>query len=107
MSLQTGKPWMIERSNLIESYDKWYQSPLATTNDATLAAFVSLRVTSADMLESLSPQRLAPVQTTPSQFGTLLQRLRPKIESWRERWLSAVPEKGNEFSCPSDIVNVH
>jgi hypothetical protein len=97
MSLQNGKPWMIERSDFIESVNIWYKSPLATTNDTILAAFVSLRLTAADILEAFNPQRPTPSVTHPYRFDSLLKTLTPRIEAWKRRWLQIASEKGVSF----------
>lgn len=97
MSLQNGKPWMIERSDFIESVNIWYKSPLATTNDTILAAFVSLRLTAADILEAFNPQRPAPSVTHRHRFDSLLKTLTPRIGAWKRRWLQIASEKGVSF----------
>ena len=94
MSIQTGKPWMIERSELIETTDQWYQNPFATPNDALLAAFVSLRLTSADILEAFNPQKPASFMAHPSRFDTLLKSHTPRIDAWKKHWLRIVSQKG-------------
>ncbi|KAG7075722.1 fungal specific transcription factor domain-containing protein [Colletotrichum scovillei] len=38
MSLQTGKPWMIERSEFIESIEPWCKDAMATPGDCLLGA---------------------------------------------------------------------
>ncbi|EXJ78261.1 hypothetical protein A1O3_09422 [Capronia epimyces CBS 606.96] len=104
MSLQTGKPWMIERSDFIESVNTWYKSSFATADDATLAAFVSLRIASADILEAFSPQRPAPSMAHPYRFDALLKSLTPQIDAWRKHWLRVTSEKGEE-RCSSFLVS--
>lgn len=94
MSLQNGKPWMIERSDFIESVTTWYKSPLANDNDIVLAAFVSLRLLAADILEAFNPQRPTPSLTHPHRFDSLLKTLTPRIEAWKKRWLQQASEKG-------------
>ncbi|KAF5000828.1 hypothetical protein FGRMN_1436 [Fusarium graminum] len=86
MSLQTGKPWMIERGDFIESVNTWYKSPLAISNDATLAALVTLRLASADVLEVFSPQRPAPSMAYPYRAEALLKTLNVQIEAWKKHW---------------------
>lgn len=94
---------MIERSEFIESATIWYKSPLATANDAVLAAFVSLRLTAADILEAFNPQRPTPSVTHSYQFDSLLNNLAPRIEAWRKRWLPIASQKGQSVDrCISD-----
>jgi hypothetical protein len=103
MSLQNGKPWMIERSDFIESVNKWYTSPLATINDAILAAFVSLRLAAADILEAFNPQRPSPFVTHAYRFDSLLKTLTPQVEAWKKRWLHIALEKGTSILSTTAI----
>ncbi|KAI1608234.1 hypothetical protein EDD36DRAFT_423657 [Exophiala viscosa] len=71
MSLQTGKPWMIERSDFLESVNTWYKHPMATSNDATLAALVTLRLATADIIDIFCPLRPAPYRGLEEALGQL------------------------------------
>ncbi|PQE23767.1 aldo keto reductase protein [Rutstroemia sp. NJR-2017a BBW] len=52
LSLQLGKPWMIETTDLITGARDWHQEPYAVPGgDMLLSAFVCLRLISADMLD--------------------------------------------------------
>ncbi|OKL59898.1 hypothetical protein UA08_04538 [Talaromyces atroroseus] len=93
MSLQNGNPWMIERSDFIESVNTWYTSPLATINDTILAAFVSLRLAAANILEVFNPRRPAPSVTHAYRFNSLLKTLTPQVEAWKKRWGHIASEK--------------
>ncbi|KAH8674277.1 hypothetical protein BX600DRAFT_457295 [Xylariales sp. PMI_506] len=94
MSLQTGKPWMIERSEFIESVNLWYRKPLATSNDAMLSALVTLRLASADIIELFSPQRpVFSMAHHPYQFDSLLKTLTSQIEAWRLHWVQTTTNK--------------
>lgn len=86
MTLQTGKPWMINRSDFIESVNTWYKSPLATSNDAVLGAIVTLRLSTADIFEILIPQRPSPPTSEPQRLGSLLRTLNPQLQAWQKHW---------------------
>ncbi|KAI1620125.1 hypothetical protein EDD37DRAFT_674996 [Exophiala viscosa] len=88
MSLQTGKPWMIERSDFLESVNTWYKHPMATSNDATLAALVTLRLATADIIDIFCPLRPAPCTTHAYRLDSLLKTLTPQIEAWKKHWTS-------------------
>lgn len=98
MSLQTGKPWMIERSEFIESANTWYKSPMATSNDACMAALVTLRLASADILEVFSPQRPVPSLSHPYRVDALLKTLSAQVEAWKKHWTFVTSDKGMPFS---------
>ncbi|KAH8896907.1 hypothetical protein GQ53DRAFT_638910, partial [Thozetella sp. PMI_491] len=93
MSLQTGKPWMIERSEFIESANTWYRHSLAISNDATLSALVTLRLAAADILEVFNPQRPAPSVTHAYRFDSLLKTLTPQIEAWKQHWVRVTSDR--------------
>jgi hypothetical protein len=94
MSLQTGKPWMIERSEFIESVNLWYRDCFATANDATLSALVTLRLAAADIMDLFSPQRPVLAMAHPYHFDSLLKTLRFQIEAWRKHWVKVTSGKG-------------
>ncbi|KAF7197486.1 Protein priB, partial [Pseudocercospora fuligena] len=85
ISMQTGKPCMIERSRFIESIDDWLKSPFGET-DGLLAAFTHLR-----LLTSELPGLLNPADNTSSQPSSrpLLRLLKEQIGVWRKRWTQA------------------
>jgi hypothetical protein len=93
MTLQTGKPWMINRSDFIESVNTWYKSPLSTPNDAVLSAIVTLRLSTADIFEILIPQRPSPPTNEPQRLSSLLRTLNPQLQAWQKHWEN-ITEKG-------------
>jgi hypothetical protein len=92
-NLQTKKPWMIEKSEFIESVNSWYKSPFAIANDALLCALVTLRLTTADIIEVLDPQRPSPPISSPHRINSLLRMLKPQLEAWQKHW-TRVTEAG-------------
>ncbi|CEL05501.1 hypothetical protein ASPCAL06619 [Aspergillus calidoustus] len=85
LSLQTGKPWMIERDVLIESAETWWQDPLSSPNDQLLCSFVALRSVTADTFDLLTPSK-----TSVAQVERLLNILDNRIDSWQAKWLTTV-----------------
>ncbi|KAJ6097540.1 hypothetical protein N7499_001914 [Penicillium canescens] len=83
MSLQTGKPWMIERTPFIESAQDWWRHPLAIDNDPFLCAFVTLRLLAAEVFDLSSPGNHYPA---PRPLAILQNR----IEQWQNKWLDVV-----------------
>ncbi|CAJ0554906.1 Ff.00g134190.m01.CDS01 [Fusarium sp. VM40] len=89
MSLQTGRPWMIECSDLIESIQSWCDEPLAIENDQLLGAFTTLRLitsTAFPFLVSRSQRRgISHLESEP-----LVSLINGRIDSWEEHWTRKV-----------------
>ncbi|EXJ78909.1 hypothetical protein A1O3_08409 [Capronia epimyces CBS 606.96] len=89
ISLQMGKPWMIDQTALIESVASWHKHDLAVpSNDVLLCAFVSLRLVGTRTIDYFNLHRqprsrniLSAIQTTPR----LLNR---DIDHWQKDWLA-------------------
>lgn len=85
---------MIERSEFIESVNTWYRNPMAISNDAMMAALVTLRIASADILEAFNPQRPAPSMIQAYRFDSLLKTHSIQIDAWKNHWVEITSEKG-------------
>ncbi|EME81276.1 uncharacterized protein MYCFIDRAFT_140249 [Pseudocercospora fijiensis CIRAD86] len=85
ISMQTGKPCMIERSRFIESIDDWLKSPFGET-DGLLAAFTHLRLLTSELPGLLKP---ADDTSSPPSSRPLLRLLKEQIGGWRRRWTQA------------------
>ncbi|CAG8132307.1 unnamed protein product [Penicillium olsonii] len=96
MSLQTGKPWMIERSPFIESVQSWWTHPQAIENDRLLCSFVTLRLLAAEVFDLLNPG---------SQYAAPrpLSMLQTRIERWQAKWL----EVTDAVSCHSFLIRFY
>lgn len=81
---------MIEKSEFIESVNAWQKDPYATPNDATLCALATLRLTTADIIEVLNPQKPSPPLSAPDRINPLLRMLKPQLDAWVKHWQSAV-----------------
>lgn len=86
MSLQTGKPWMIERSSFIESVQEWLDHPQAIPNDRLLCGLVTLRLLAAEVFDITNPGCEYPAR--------LLALLQSRIERWQTKWLELTDAVG-------------
>ncbi|KUL85906.1 hypothetical protein ZTR_06420 [Talaromyces verruculosus] len=86
LSLQTGKPWMIERSGFIESIEHWSKERTATANDTLLAAFVTLRLLTSEVFKLLSPCRHVSSFENIKSFLTIIGN---RIDEWEDKWIQA------------------
>ncbi|KAK1968053.1 hypothetical protein LY78DRAFT_605462, partial [Colletotrichum sublineola] len=87
ISLQTGKPWMIERSEFIEAIEPWCRDAMATPGDRLLGALVTLRLLSSEVFKLLGPRssRLGARQL--HSLESLLAIIKGRVEEWESRWL--------------------
>ncbi|KXH52855.1 fungal specific transcription factor domain-containing protein [Colletotrichum simmondsii] len=88
MSLQTGKPWMIERSEFIESIEPWCKDAIATPGDRLLGALVTLRLLSSEVFRLLGPRSSRVRARQLHSLESLLAIIKSRIEEWESRWLS-------------------
>ncbi|KAL0780296.1 hypothetical protein CaCOL14_004780 [Colletotrichum acutatum] len=88
MSLQTGKPWMIERSEIIESIEPWCKDAMATPGDRLLGALVTLRLLSSEVFRLLGPRSSRVRARQLHSLESLLAIIKSRIEEWESRWLS-------------------
>uniref|UniRef100_A0A0D2Y1N8 Transcription factor domain-containing protein n=1 Tax=Fusarium oxysporum (strain Fo5176) TaxID=660025 RepID=A0A0D2Y1N8_FUSOF len=103
--LQTGRPWMIDCTEFIESIEDWCNGPLAIDNDQLLGAFTTLRlVTSASfpLLAAKSRQRSISLSETASLVGLLDGR----IERWERKWTAKVTAQ-TEQSCHEFLIRFY
>ncbi|KXH63705.1 fungal specific transcription factor domain-containing protein [Colletotrichum salicis] len=88
ISLQTGKPWMIERSEFIESIEPWCKDLMATPGDRLLGALVTLRLLSSEVFRLLGPRSSRVRARQLHSLESLLAIIKSRIEEWESRWLS-------------------
>lgn len=86
LSLQTGKPWMMERNDLTESADSWWQDPVSILNDRLLCGFVTLRLLSADTFDLLMPS----TTNSMSRLERTIAVLDRRIHAWQSNWVGVV-----------------
>lgn len=90
MSLQTGKPWMIERSDFIESIEAWCKDPLATPGDRLLGAFVTLRLLSSEVFKLLGPRSTNNDMSQFHRLDSFLAIIKGRIDDWELKWTRCV-----------------
>ncbi|KAJ5630371.1 fungal-specific transcription factor domain-containing protein [Penicillium longicatenatum] len=103
MSLQTGRPWMIERDEFIESIETWCNDPLATRHDPLLGAFVTLRILTSEAVRLLNPQSWEGKRAKMQGIELQLDFINTRIRKWEKQWtrkikaLSTSEENCHEF----------
>jgi hypothetical protein len=93
MSLQTGKPWMIERNEFIENIRSWTKSPLAIPTDNLLCAFVHYRLMAAEAFDLLHLRRQSYRASAQQITQSLLRIIDNQVEECQNHWVR-VTEKG-------------
>ena len=92
IALQTGKPFMIERTGFIESIESWCKDPMAIPNDLLLGALVSLRLLSSEVYRLLGPRSSRVHAGELHTLESLLAIIDGRIEEWEMRWLTVVDQ---------------
>ncbi|OHW98377.1 fungal specific transcription factor domain-containing protein, partial [Colletotrichum incanum] len=95
ISLQTGKPWMVERSEFIESIEAWCRDAMATPGDRLLGALVTLRLLSSEVFRLLGPRSSRVRARQLHSLESLLAIIKGRIEEWESRWL-CIADKGKK-----------
>ncbi|KAH8807279.1 hypothetical protein F5884DRAFT_788875 [Xylogone sp. PMI_703] len=100
ISLQTGRPWMIERNDFIEGIEVWGKDVWANDNDVLLCAFVTLRLVTSEGFGLLN-HRGGSLQSMES----LLKVLNNSIDKWEEKWLCIA--RGESESCHPFLIRFY
>ncbi|OKL61715.1 hypothetical protein UA08_02333 [Talaromyces atroroseus] len=100
ISLQTGKPWMIERNTFIEAIQPWCRDPLAIKNDVLLGAFVTLRLLTSEVFMLLGSRR----QMNSPRMTSFLTMISNRINEWEDKWLPLCHESD---SCHYFLVRFY
>jgi hypothetical protein len=102
MSLQTAKPWMIERSDFTESIEAWCREPLAVPTDMLLGAFVTLRLLTSEVFKLLGGDNLA--RNGPGSGGSQFYPLcsffaiiKGRIAEWESKWTQRAEQDCHQF----------
>ncbi|KAK4063666.1 transcriptional regulator family: Fungal Specific TF [Trichoderma harzianum] len=93
ISLQTGRPWMIERNGFIESIEAWCGDPIADPNDDLLGAFVTLRLMSSSIFSLHAPHSRRGERVPLENTEALLSLKKASIERWESHWIQNVEQK--------------
>ncbi|KAL4962415.1 fungal specific transcription factor domain-containing protein [Aspergillus stella-maris] len=103
LSMQTGKPWMIDRTELIEFGEVWWQYPYSSPNDPLLCAFVALRLMTADTFDLLLPSR----PNSASHIEHLLSILDRSIDAWQGKGLDLVSQRNSNADCHAFLIRYY
>ncbi|KAF5712414.1 hypothetical protein FMUND_8509 [Fusarium mundagurra] len=103
ISLQTGRPWMIECSEFIEVIEDWCNDTLSIENDQLLGAFTTLRLVTSSafpLLVTKSRQR----SLSHSESAPLVSLLDGRIERWEKKWTEKITA---EQSCHEFLIRFY
>ncbi|KAF5538694.1 hypothetical protein FPHYL_12471 [Fusarium phyllophilum] len=103
--LQTGRPWMIECSEFIESIEDWCNDTLTIENDQLLGAFTTLRLIASSAIPLLltkSRQR----SLSHSESAPLISLLDGRIERWEKKWTEKITTQ-TEQSCHEFLIRFY
>ncbi|EHK18636.1 uncharacterized protein TRIVIDRAFT_204757 [Trichoderma virens Gv29-8] len=109
ISLQTGRPWMIERSAFIESIEAWCGDPIADRNDDLLGAFVTLRLMSSSIFSLHAPSSRRSEKVPLENMEALLSLKKASIERWESHWVQNVERKQSpeEETCHKFLIRFY
>ncbi|SCV48505.1 uncharacterized protein FFB14_10413 [Fusarium fujikuroi] len=105
ISLQTGRPWMIECSEFIESIEDWCIDALTIENDQLLGAFTTLRLITSSafpLLAIKSRQR----SLSHNESAPLVSLLDGRIERWEKKWTEKITAQ-TEKSCHEFLIRFY
>ncbi|KAK2002618.1 fungal-specific transcription factor domain-containing protein [Colletotrichum falcatum] len=103
ISLQTGKPWMIERSEFIEAIEAWCRDAMATPGDRLLGALVTLRLLSSEVFKLLGPRSSRLRARQLHSLESLLAIIKGRVEEWESRWLQVA----DKDSCQPFLIQFY
>ncbi|KAF2635882.1 hypothetical protein P280DRAFT_501671 [Massarina eburnea CBS 473.64] len=92
ISMQTGRPWMIERGQFIEAVGEWYSSSLASLHDGLLCAFVTLRLLTADV-PGLLHSRDDSLHKHVHNPRPLMRIMEDQVNRWQRQWTKTLEKE--------------
>lgn len=90
MSLQTGKPWMIERNEFIQSVNDWCKQPMANSNDRLIGSFVTIRLIGSEVFQLIRSSASRTKEDTLHNIESLLAILESELDKWELHWVPMV-----------------
>ncbi|PGH14759.1 hypothetical protein AJ80_05803 [Polytolypa hystricis UAMH7299] len=99
VSLQLGKPWMIQIDPLIRNSESWHQHPYAVPGcDHIMSAFVQLRILGSEILDLfwVDPETTNPQSI--SQNEALLKLFNGDLDRWEAKWYKTVEESSENVA---------
>ncbi|KAJ5261190.1 fungal-specific transcription factor domain-containing protein [Penicillium angulare] len=108
MSLQTGRPWMIERDEFIESIETWCNDPLATRHDPLLGAFVTLRILTSEAVRLLNPQGWEGKRAKMQGIELQLDFINTRMRKWEKQWTQKIKAlSSSEENCHEFLIRFY
>lgn len=109
ISLQTGKPYMIERNDFIESVDTWCNNSISIANDFFLGALVRLRLETSVIFNLIGPKRFGRDGLSLNNVESLLTLINRRIMEWQNRWVQLAEQQGppDEESCHPFLIRFY
>lgn len=110
--MQTGTPWMIQRSRFVESANDWLSASMASATDPLLCAFVSLRLLTSDIPELLSPQN-GDYGDNSHRTRPLVRAMKAQLEHWQLQWMTTATRgrcpglNGTELCTDRELERCH
>ncbi|KAI5309928.1 hypothetical protein KEM55_002107 [Ascosphaera atra] len=99
VSLQVGKPWMIQMDALIRSSDTWHQHAYAVPGtDQVMSAFVQLRVLGSELLDKFCVDFQACSPEVLQKNEVILKLFNGDLDRWEGKWYRAVEEASANIS---------
>ncbi|KAG9018912.1 hypothetical protein FRB90_008303 [Tulasnella sp. 427] len=103
LSMQTGKPWMLQEDDLIRNSGNWHrEGPPGELRpeDVIVAAFVALRRLSAETSDVFHLRKNSSRNNSDVNFEVLLTGANSKLSEWTSYWQSEMTAAGGtEFHC--------
>ncbi|KKZ62248.1 hypothetical protein EMCG_00415 [[Emmonsia] crescens] len=93
VSLQLGKPWMIQVDPLLRSAENWHQDVYAVPGcDQVMSAFVQLRILGSEILDLFWIDPVATTAQSITKNEVILKLFNGDLDRWEAKWYRIVEE---------------
>ncbi|OJD18325.1 hypothetical protein AJ78_01638 [Emergomyces pasteurianus Ep9510] len=93
VSLQLGKPWMIQIDALIRSAENWHQHVYAVPGcDQIMSAFVQLRILGSEILDLFWVDPVTTTAQSITRNEVILKLFNGDLDRWEAKWYKIVEE---------------
>jgi hypothetical protein len=94
VSLQLGKPWMIQIDPLIRNSESWHQDIYAVPGcDQIMSAFVQLRILGSEILDLFWIDPLAPTPDAISKAEVFIKLFNGELDRWQAKWYKILEDR--------------
>ncbi|CAG9989353.1 unnamed protein product [Clonostachys byssicola] len=106
ISLQTGRPFMIEQNEFIDVIEEWCKDPMSLANDYFLGALVKLRLETSAAFSLLGFRQRRTYTASLHETESLLALIHGRIQDWENRWidLTKAVEPADDISCHHFLI---